>query len=165
MVTDKGSFSRDQSYIKSAKATTSWNIVHRHSHALKIKVNNHRILILFYCLTTFCNIKFFKYPQLGIFYLGLQSSFVLIKPSAVQYKLSISFRWGTCTLSFFSCSRPVNMLVIKQLTCEFLFFEPLRVSQKFCDIKYPFAFLESFGISSILTLMSGFCILNSNGID
>ena len=27
-----------------------------------------------------------------------------------------------------------------------------RVPQKFCDIKYPFVFLESFGKSSILTL-------------
>ena len=49
-------------------------------------------LIIFYCLTTFCNIKFFIYLPLGIFSSELYSSFLLIKPSAVQYKLSISFR-------------------------------------------------------------------------
>ena len=48
-------------------------------------------LIIFYCLTTFCNIKFFIYLLLGIFSSELYSSFLLIKPSAVQYKLSISF--------------------------------------------------------------------------
>ena len=43
------------------KATISWNIVHHHPCALKIKVNNHHIfkLVYFYYLTTFCNIKFF----------------------------------------------------------------------------------------------------------
>ena len=33
------------------------------------------------------------------------SSFLPIKPSAVQYKLSISFLWGTRTLSFFHVFR------------------------------------------------------------
>ena len=42
---------------------------------LLFKVNNHRTLILFYCITSFCNIKFLKYLPLGIFYLELYSSF------------------------------------------------------------------------------------------
>ena len=65
------------------------------------------------------------------------------------------------------------MQVLKQFTCEFLFFQSLRVPQKFCDIKYPFAFFESFGISCILSLSINlrpkvtrvFSILNKNGID
>ena len=71
-------------------------------------------LIIFYCLTTFCNIKFFKYLPLGIFYSGLYSSFLLIKRNAVEYKFSISFHWGTCTLSFFmfkACEHVSNQTV------------------------------------------------------
>ena len=44
------------------KATAIWNVAHLHPRALKIKVNISAFkLIIFYCLTTFCNIKFFKY--------------------------------------------------------------------------------------------------------
>ena len=67
----------------------------------KSESSPHLTWINFYYLTTFCNIKFFKYLLLGIFYLGLYSSFLLIKPNEVQYKLSISFRGGTCTVSSF----------------------------------------------------------------
>ena len=49
-------------------------------------------LIIFYCLTTFCNIKLFIYLPLGIFSSELYSSFLLVKPRAVRYKLSISSR-------------------------------------------------------------------------
>ena len=55
------------------------------------------------------------------------SLFLLIKLSAVQYKLSISLRWDTCTLSFFyifsggkkACEDLSN---VHMFTCEFLFF-------------------------------------------
>ena len=43
-------------------------------------------------LTTFSNIKFSKYLPLGIFSFALYSSFLQIKPSALQNRLSISFR-------------------------------------------------------------------------
>ena len=93
--------SSNEFQFKLCKATASWNVVHRHPYALKVKwIITTFNLIIFYCLTTFCNIKFFIYLPLGIFYLGLYSSFLLIQPSAVQHKLSISFGWGACTLSF-----------------------------------------------------------------
>ena len=48
-------------------ATASWNAVHRHPRALKIKVSNHRILSwLFSIEQQLCNTKLFKYPPLGI---------------------------------------------------------------------------------------------------
>ena len=73
------------------KATASWNVVHRHPPTVKIKKNNHRILLDYFPLKSFCNTKFFKYPPLGICYSRLYSSYLLTKPSAVQYKLSIYF--------------------------------------------------------------------------
>ena len=128
-------------------------------------------LIIFYCLTNFCNIKFFKYLVLGMFYLGLYSLFLLIKPSAVQYKLNISFCWGTYTLSFFmfkACEH-VNDQTVYMWIFIFLIFP--HSSKVLCY--YPFSFLESLGLSSILTLIINvrlkvtrvLCILNSNGID
>ena len=106
-------------------------------------------MIIFYCLTTFCNIEFFKYLPLVIFYLGLYSSFLLIKPSAVQYKLSISFCWGTCTLSFFFLfkarehvrNQTVHMWIFIYLvspgSSKVLWYQvPFRVFQKFWNIKY-----------------------------
>ena len=145
--------------VSNTKATVSWNVVQSHLCTLKIKwIITAFNLIIFCCLTTFCKINFFKYLLLSIFSLGLYSSFLLTKPSAVQYKLSISLRWGTCILSN---SSHVNF-----------YFSNLCFS-KFCDIKYPFAFLKTFKISSILTLSinvrlkvtRAFCILNSNGKD
>ena len=105
-------------------------------------MNNHHISILFYCLKTFCNIKFLKYLPLGMFYLELYSSFLLTKPSAVQYKLSISFRWGTCNLSFFSWARLVRMWIFIFLISPsspkvLLYKVPFSVSRKFWNIKYP----------------------------
>ena len=66
-----------------------------------------------------------------------------------------------------------HVKVIKQDTCELLFFRYLREPQKFRDIKYTLPFLDSFGISSIFTLSINvrlkaarvFSILNSNGTD
>ena len=66
-----------------------------------------------------------------------------------------------------------HVKVIKQDTCELLFFRYLREPQKFRDIKYTLMFLDSFGISSIFTLSINvrlkaagvFSILNSNGTD
>ena len=105
-------------------------------------------LIIFYCLTIFCNIKFFKYLLLGILYLGLYSSFLLIKPSAVQIELSISFCWGTCTLPFFmfkvhehASNQTVHMWIliflISLISSKVLWYQvPFCVSQKFWNIKY-----------------------------
>ena len=94
-------------YIQTSKNIEILKVMLRWSKSLWLL--QHVAFLVFYCSTTFCNINFFKYLMLGIFYLWLYSSFLLIKPSATQYKFSISFRWGNCTLSFFSCSRPVNM--------------------------------------------------------
>ena len=99
--------------------------------------------LAFYCWTTFCNIKFFKYRPLGIFYSGLYSLFLLIKPIAVQHKLSISFRWGTCTFSFFMFkARELHMWIfiflISPCSSKVLWYqEPFRVSRKFRNMKYP----------------------------
>ena len=99
--------------------------------------------LAFCCLTTFCNIKFFKNRPLGIFYSGLYSLFLLIKPSAVQYKLSMSFRWGTCTFSFFMFkARELYMWIfiflISPCSSKVLWYqEPFRVSRKFRNMKYP----------------------------
>ena len=84
------------------KATAGWNIF----HVISAYGNQKWIitafkLIIFYCLKTFCDIKFFKYLPLGMFSSRLYSSFLLIKPRAAKYQLSISFLWGTCTLCFF----------------------------------------------------------------
>ena len=128
-------------------------------------------MIIFYCLTTFCNIKFFKYLLLGMFYLGLYSLFLLIKPSAVQYKLNISFCWDTYTLSFFifKAREHVNNQTVYMWI--FIFLISPHSSKVLCY--YPFAFLESFGKSSIFTLSTNarlkvtrvVCILSSNGVD
>ena len=99
--------------------------------------------LAFCCLTTFCNIKFFKNRPLGIFYSGLYSLFLLIKPSAVQYKLSMSVRWGTCTFFFFMFkARELYMWIfiflISPCSSKVLWYqEPFRVSRKFRNMKYP----------------------------
>ena len=58
------------------KATTSWNVVHCHPNALKL---NSMItpfkLIIFYCLTTFYNVKFFKYFSFWIIFHCFSKSF------------------------------------------------------------------------------------------
>ena len=107
-------------------------------------------LIIFYCLTTFCNIKFFKYLLLGIFSSELYSSFLLIKPSAVQYELSISFRQGISTLSFFFMvkarehvsNQTVHMWIfiflISRRSSRVLWYQvSFRVSRKFWNNENP----------------------------
>ena len=90
-------------------------------------------------------------PVLGIFFSRLYSSFLLIRPSPVQYKCSISFRWGTFYLFFF-------FHVQGLWTCEFLFYSLTT-------------FFKIFVISSTLSCFSKVlqyqvsCILSSNGID
>ena len=90
-------------YIQTSKNIEILKVMLRWSKSLWLLQH---VAFVFYCSTTFCNINFFKYLLLGIFYLWLYSSFLLIKPSATQYKFSISFRWGNCTLSFFHVQDP-----------------------------------------------------------
>ena len=111
-------------------------------------------LIIFYCLTTFCDFqipKFFKYLPLGIFHLGLYFSFLLIKPSAVQYKLTAFHFVGAIVLYLFFMFKTREHVSNHAVHMRIFIFLFLRVLQ-FCDIKYLFAFSKSFRISSILTL-------------
>ena len=98
----------------------------------------------------------------------------------MEYSINLAFHFVealyTYTLYFiffFMFKAHEHVEVIKQYTCEFLFFIYLRVPQKFRGNKYPLPFLDSFVISSIFTLSINvrlkaaevFCILNSNGIN
>ena len=81
-------------------------------------------------------------PVLGIFFSRLYSSFLLIRPSPVQYKCSISFRWGTFYLFFFfmfkACEHVNFYFTVSPHFSKFLWYQvPFHVSQRFCNIRYP----------------------------
>ena len=80
-------------------------------------------------------------PVLGIFFSRLYSSFLLIRPSPVQYKCSISFRWGTFYLFFFmfkACEHVNFYFTVSPHFSKFLWYQvPFHVSRRFCNIRYP----------------------------
>ena len=97
-------FQEIKCFLKNVIATASWSIsvetVHCHLLTLEITVNNHHIQGDYFLLLNNFAISSFSNTYRQVFYFRLYSLFLLIKPSAIEYKLSNSFGWSTCTLSF-----------------------------------------------------------------
>ena len=133
-----------------------------------------RFKYIFHCQ----NFSLTQILRVYILFSGLYSSFLLtfyLKPSTIQYIISISFRWGSHYYFFhvFSGEKWALEHLINPAVCIWIFFfifphfskvfwylVPFRVSLKFWNNKYP----HFISINVKLKVSRVFCILNSSVI-